>query len=63
MGVVTKVESDSKGLVRSVVLRTRTTELYRPVNKLILMLTAEEPMDATQDIEEVADKLVQTVKQ
>ena len=63
MGVVTKVEPDSKGLVRSVVLRTRTTELHRPVNKLILMLTAEERMDATQNIEEVAGKLVQTVKQ
>ena len=63
MGVVTKVEPDSKGLVRSVVLRTHTTELHRPVNKLILMLTAEEWMDATQDIEDVADKLVQTVKQ
>ena len=63
MGVVTKVEPDSKGLVTSVVLRTRTTELHRPVNKLILMLTAEERMDATQNIEEVADKLVQTVKQ
>lgn len=63
MGVVTKVEPDSKGLVRSVVLRTHTTELHRPVNKLILMLTAEERMDATQDIEEVADKLLQTVKQ
>ena len=63
MGVVTKVEPDSKGLVRSVVLRTHTTELHRPVNKLILMLTTEERMDATQDIEEVADKLVQTVKQ
>ena len=63
MGVVTKVEPDSKGLVRSVVLRMHTTELHRPVTKLILMLTAEERMDATQDIEEVADKLVQTVKQ
>ena len=63
MGVVTKVEPDSKGLVRSVVLRTHTTELHRLVNKLILMLTAEEWMDATQDIEDVADKLVQTVKQ
>ena len=63
MGVVTRVEPDSKGLVRSVVLRTHTTELHRPVNKLILMLTAEERMDATQDTEEVADKLTQTVKE
>ena len=63
IGVVTRVEPDSKGLVRSVVLRTHTTELHRPVNKLILMLTAEERMDATQDTEEVADKLTQTVKE
>lgn len=63
MGVVTRVEPDSKGLVRSVVLRAHTTELDRPVNKLILMLTAEERMDATQDTEEVAYKLTQTVKE
>ena len=63
IGVVTRVEPDSKGLVRSVILRTHTTELHRPVNKLILMLTAEERMDATQDTEEVADKLSQTVKE
>ena len=63
MGVVTRVEPDSKGLVRSVVLRTHTTELHRPVNKLILMLTAEERMDATQDTEDVADKLTQTLKE
>lgn len=64
MGVVTfSVHSDSKGLVRSVVLRTHTTELHRPVNKLILMLTAEERMDATQDMKEVADKPKQTVKE
>ena len=63
MGVVTRVEPDSKGLVRSVLLRTHTTELHRPVNKLILMLTAEERMDATQDTEVVAHKLTQTVKE
>ena len=63
MGVVTRVEPVSKGLVRSVVLRTYTTELHRLVNKLILMLTAEERMDATQDTEEVAEKLTQTVKE
>ena len=57
MGVVTRVEPDSTGLVRSVVLRTHTTELHRQVNKLkILMLTTEERMNATQDTEEVADK-------
>ena len=35
----------------------------KTVNKLILMLTAEERMDATQDTEVVADKLTQTVKE
>ena len=59
MGVVTRGEPVSKGLVRSVVLRTYTTELHRPFNKLILMLTEEERMDATQDTEEVAEKLTQ----
>ena len=63
MGVVIRVEPDYRGLVRSVVLRTQTTELHRPVNKLILMLTAEERMDVTQDTEEVADKPTQTVKE
>ena len=63
MGVVTRAEPDSKGLVRSVLLRTHTAELHRPVNKIILMLTAEEQMDATQDTEEVAVKLAQTVKE
>ena len=63
MGVVTRVEPDSTGLVRSVVLRTHTTKLHRPVNKLkILMLTTEERMNATQDTEQVADKFTQTGK-
>ena len=57
MGVVTKVEPDTKGLVRSVLLRTHTSELYIPVNKLILLLSAEERMDAAQDKDIVADKL------
>ena len=59
MAVVTRGEPVSTGLVRSVVLRTYTTELKRPFNKLILMLTEEERMDATQDTEEVAEKLTQ----
>ena len=63
MGVVTKVEQNAKGFVRSVVLKTHTTELHRPVNKLILILTAEERMDATQDKDAVADKLTETVKE
>ena len=62
MGVVVKVEPDSKGFVRSAVVKTETSELRRPVHKLILMLTAEERMDATQHIE-VVDKLTQTVKE
>ena len=61
MSVVTRVEPDSKGLVRSVVLRKHTTELHIPVNKVILLLTAEERMDATQDTEEVAYNFTQTV--
>ena len=57
MGVVTKLEPDAKGLVRSVFLRTHTSELHRPVNKLVLLLSAEERMDAAQDKDIVADKL------
>ena len=63
MGVVTGVEPDSKGFVRSVVLRIYTMDLHRLVHKLILMLTAEERIDTTQDREEIADKLTQTVKE
>ena len=63
MGVVTRVEPDSKGFVRSVVLRIYTMDLHRLVHKLILMLTAEERIDTTQDTEEIADKLTQTAKE
>lgn len=49
MGVVIKVEPDAKGFVRSVVLRTQAAELCRPVNKLVLLLTTEERMDADDD--------------
>lgn len=59
---MTKVEPNAKGFVRSVVLKTHTTALQRPVNKLILMLNEEERMDATQDKDAVADKLTETVK-
>ena len=45
MGVVTDVEPDTKGLVRSVKLRTRKTEIRRPVNKLVLILAADEQKD------------------
>ena len=38
-------------------------DLHRPVNKQILTLTAEERIDTTQDMQEIADKLTQTVKE
>ena len=49
MGVVTDVEPDTKGLVRGVKLRTRNTELRRPVNKLVLILAADERKDHDED--------------
>ena len=49
MGVVTDVEPDTKGLVRGVKLRTRNTELRRPVNKLVLILAADEQKDHDED--------------
>ena len=48
MGVV-RVEEDTKGLVRSVLLRTQTSELRRPVNKLVLLFTTEGRMNADDD--------------
>ena len=57
MGVVTKAEPDAKGLVRSVYLRTHTSELHRPVHKLVLLLPAEERSDAAQDKDIDADNL------
>ena len=49
MAVLTDVEPDTKGLVRSVELRTRNTELRRPVNKLVLILTADKRKDHDED--------------
>ena len=49
MGVVTDVEPDTKGLVRSVKLRTRKTEIRRPVNKLVLILAADKRKDHDKD--------------
>ena len=49
MDVVTDVEPDTKGLVRSVKLRTRKTELWRPVYKLFLILAADERKDHDED--------------
>ena len=55
MGVIVNVEPDSKGLVRSIVVRTETTELRRPVHKLVLLLAVEDRMDA-EDRSSDADK-------
>lgn len=55
MGVVVKVEPDSKGFVRSAVVKTETSELRRPVHKLILLLTADARMDTSDDSKD-ADK-------
>lgn len=41
MGRIVKTEPDSKGLVRSVVVKTSTTELRRPVHKLILLVKSD----------------------
>ena len=46
MGVIVNVEPDSKGLVRSAVVRTKTTELRTPVHKLVLLLAVEDRIDA-----------------
>ena len=56
MGVIVQVEPDSKGIVRSAVVRTETSELRRPVHKLVLLLTAEDRMDTADDSKD-ADKL------
>jgi hypothetical protein len=45
MGRVTATKPDSKGYVRSVVLKTSTAELHRPINKLVVLLESQ-----TQDI-------------
>lgn len=55
MGVIVNVEPDSNGLVRSAVVRTETTELRRPVHKLVLLLAVEDRMDA-EDSNNDADK-------
>ena len=49
MGVVTDVEPDTNGLVRSVKLRTRQPEVRRPVHKLVLILAADERRDHDED--------------
>ena len=39
---ITSTKPYSEGLVRSVVLKTSTTELHRPISKLVLLLKREE---------------------
>lgn len=42
MGRVINTEPDKKGFVRSVLLKTQTSELRRPIDKLILLLAKED---------------------
>jgi hypothetical protein len=42
MGRIVATEPDSQGYVRSVTLKTQTSELRRPVAKLVLLLSKEE---------------------
>ena len=42
LALVVRVEPDTQGLVRSVVVKTRETMLRRPINKLVLILPKEE---------------------
>ena len=42
MGRVIRTESDKNGLVRTVHLKTQTSELRRPVDKVVLLLAKEE---------------------
>ena len=44
MGRVIRTESDKNGLVRSVHLKTQTSELRRPVDKVVLLLAKEEQL-------------------
>jgi hypothetical protein len=41
MGRVVKTEPDAKGFVRSVWIKTESSELHRPINKLVLLLPVE----------------------
>ena len=58
MGIIAKVEPDSKGFVRSAVVKTQTSELRGPVNKLnyiVLLLAAKDRRDVAGDSKD-ADK-------
>ena len=41
MGHVVDVEPDSNGQVRAVKVKTKSSELRRPVNKLVLLLASD----------------------
>lgn len=55
MGIIVKVEPDPKGCVRSAVVKTKTSELRRPVHKLVLLLAPEDQLDVA-NISKDADK-------
>ena len=42
MGIVQETEVDSKGYVRAVKIKTQTTELRRPISKLVLLMPSED---------------------
>ena len=39
IGIIAKVKPDSKGFIRSAFVKMQTSELRRPVHKLVLLLT------------------------
>ena len=55
MGIIAKVEPDSKGFVRRAVVKTQTSEPRRPVHKLVLLLAAKDRRDVAGDSKD-ADK-------
>ena len=55
MGIIVKVEPYPKGCVRSAVVKTKMSELCRPVHKLVLLLAPEDRLDVG-DISKDADK-------
>ena len=55
MGIITRVEPDSKDFVRSAVVKTQTSELRRSVHKLVLLHAAEDGLDVADDNKD-ADK-------
>ena len=57
MGLIVNAEPDSKGFVRSAVVRTKTTELRRPVHKLVLLLAVEDRTDAEDSSKQILNNL------